>query len=273
VAWANLAALPLNYFLETGLGFVLAGIWLRRAWRRRKNLGEIEIIALGLFLSALFVATFLRSSVIINNDLAWRGAMIGQLILVIWSAGPLTAWWRMRRRRRAGLVTGLVVLGLASSVYELIIVRTYLPLMEARRVPVAEWFSKTAETGRRTFDARSVYEQLRKELPQDALVQGNPTHWNDLYFGLYGQRQTAAFDRLCGSVLGGDPASCSGMQAGLAPLFLNDGDIDHACREWNIGTLIAKDDDPVFQNHSAWPWTKAPTVVTEHVRAVRCGTD
>ena len=162
---------------------------------------------------------------------------------------------------------------LASSVYELIILRSYLPLMEARKVPVTDWFSKTAETGRRTFDARSVYEQLRRDLSKDAIVQGNPTHWNDLYYGLYGQRQTAAFDRSCGSVLGGDPAPCAGMQARLAPLFLSDGDIDRACREWNIGTLIAKDDDPVFQNRSAWPWTKAPIAVTEHVRAVRCGSD
>jgi hypothetical protein len=270
IAWANFAALPLNYFLETGLGFVLAGIWLRRAWRR-KHIDEAGRIALGLLLTSLFVATFLRSSVIANNDLAWRGAMIGQLILVIWSAGPLSAWWRVRGRRGTGLITGLVILGLASSVYELIILRSYFPLMEARKVPLAEWFSKTAETGRRTFDARLVYEQLRRELPSDAIVQANPTHFNDLYHGLYGQRQTAASDRLCGSVLGGDPAPCPALQAELAPLFQREGDIDRACDAWNIRALIAKDDDPVFQDRAAWPWIKTPLVVTERVRAVRCG--
>ena len=271
IAWANFAALPLNYFLETGLAFLLAGIFLRRAWRRRKHLREAEMIALGLFLTSLFVATFLRSGVILNNDLAWRGAMIAQLTLGIWSAGPLSAWWRIRRRRGAGIVTGLVVLGLASSVYELIILRSYFPLMEARKVPKVDWFSKTADTGRRTYDARLVYEQLRRELPRDAIVQANPTHWNDLYHGLYGERQTAAFDLLCGSVMGGDPSNCSAMQAGLAPLFLNDGDIDRACDAWSIRALIAKDDDPVFQNRSAWPWTRPPLAVSDHVRAVRCG--
>lgn len=270
IAWANLAALPLNYFLETGLAFLLAGVWLRRACRR-KHLRESEGIALGLFLTALFVGTFLRSGVIVNNDLAWRGALVGQLILVIWSAGPLSAWWRIRGRRGAGLVTGLVVLGLASSVYELIILRTYFPLMEARKVPVVDWFSKTAETARRTFDARLVYEQLQRELPREAIIQANPAHWNDLYHGLYSQRQTAAFDRLCGSVLGGDPSPCPAMQSALAPLFWSDGDIDHACDAWNIRALIAKDNDPVFQNHSAWPWTRPPLAVAEHVRAVGCG--
>jgi hypothetical protein len=270
IAWVNLAALPLNYFLETGLAFVLAGVWLRRAWRRRKHLRESELIALGLFLTALFVATFLRSSVISSNDLAWRGALVGQLILPIWLAGPLSAWWRMRGRR--GLITTLIILGLGSSVYELVIARSYLPLMEARKVPVAEWFSKTAETGRRTFDVRFVYEQLRRELPKDAIVQANPTHWNDLYHGLYSGRQTAAFDSLCGSVLGGDPAPCSAMQRELAPLFVNDGDIDRACDAWNIRALIAKDDDPIFKNHSAWPWTRPPLAVSEHVRAVHCST-
>jgi hypothetical protein len=272
IAWANLAALPLNYFLETGLAFLLAGIWLKRAWRRRKHLREPELIALGLFLTSLFVATFLRSGVILNNDLAWRGAMIGQLVLAIWSAGPLSAWWRVRRRRGAGIVTGLVVLGLASSAYELIILRSYFPLMEERKVPVVEWFTKTAATGRRTFDARSVYEQLRHELPADAIVQANPTHWNDLYHGLYAGRQTAAFDSMCGSIMGGDPAPCSAMQSDLAPLFVSGGDIDRACDAWSIRALIAKDDDPIFQNHAAWPWTRPPLAESEHVRAVRCGT-
>jgi hypothetical protein len=274
IAWANLAALPLSYFLETGLAFVLAGIWLRRSWRRRKHLREPELIALGLFLTALFVATFLRSSIIASNDLAWRGALIGQLILVIWSAGPLSAWWRIRRRASGtGLMTGLVVLGLASSAYELVILRSYLPLMEARKVGVAEWFSKTAETGRRTFDARLVYDQLRRDLPEGAIVQANPTRWNDLYHGLYSGRQTVAFDRLCGSVMGGDPAPCAAMQSQLAPLFVDGGDIDRACDAWSIRALIAKDGDPVFQNHSAWPWTRASLVETEHVRAVRCGSN
>ena len=41
-----------------------------------------------------------------------------------------------------------MILGLGSSVYELIILRSYFPLMEARKVPVVDWFSKTAATGR-----------------------------------------------------------------------------------------------------------------------------
>ncbi len=270
IGWVNLAALPLGYFLETGLAFLLAGIWLRRAWRR-KRLREAEVIALGLFLTALFVATFLRSNVIANNDLAWRGALIGQLILVIWSAGPLSAWWRIRKRRRAGMVTGLVILGLASSAYELVILRVYFPLMEAKKVPVVEWFSKTAETGRRTFDVRSVYEKLRREFPDDAIVQANPTYWNDLYHGLYSGRQTVAFDGMCGSVMGGDPAPCAAIQSELAPLFKSGGDIDRACDALGIRGLVAKDSDPVFENRSAWPWTRAPLVETEHARAVRCG--
>jgi len=254
---------------------VLAGIWLRRAWQRRKHLRESEAIALGLFLTSLFVATFLRSSIIASNDLAWRGALIGQLILVIWSAGPLSAWWRVRRRRGrgTGLIAGLAILGLASSAYEIVLVRSYLPLMEAKKVNVAEWFSKTAETGRRTYDARFVYDELRRELPQSAIVQANPTRWNDLYHGLYSGRQTVAFDRLCGSVMGGDPAPCAAMQSELAPLFVDGGDIDRVCDAWSIRALIAKDNDPVFQNRSAWPWKRATLAETEHVRAVRCGSE
>jgi hypothetical protein len=52
---------------------------------------------------------------------------------------------------------------------------------------------------------------------------------------------------------------------------LRDGDIDGVCDAWHIRALIAKDDDPVFSDHRAWAWTRAPLAVTEHVRAVRCG--
>jgi hypothetical protein len=61
------------------------------------------------------------------------------------------------------------------------------------------------------------------------------------------------------------------MQSELAPLFVDGGDIDRACEAWSIRALIAKDNDPVFQNRSAWPWTRTTLVETEHVRAVRCG--
>jgi hypothetical protein len=61
------------------------------------------------------------------------------------------------------------------------------------------------------------------------------------------------------------------MQSQIAPLFLRDGDIDGVCDAWHIRALIAKDDDPVFSDHRAWAWTRAPLAVTEHVRAVRCG--
>ncbi len=271
IAWANLALLPLNYFLEMGLGFVLAILWWRRA-RRRKRLGQPETAALALFAVSFFVATFLRSTVIVNNDLAWRGAMIGQLILVIWSAGPLRAWWRLLSQRRGdSLVIFLVILGIASSVYEVAILRVYFPLVDAKKVPVVTWFSPDADSGRRTFDARVVYRQLSRSLPSDAVLQANPTHWSDIYHGLYGARQTAAFDSSCGSVFGGNPANCESMQSQLAPLFQADGDVDRECDAWGISVLIAKDDDLVFRDHTAWPWTRAPLAATERVRAIPCG--
>ena len=281
ISWANFVALPLNYFMETGAWFILAVIWFRRAYRRRRRLGEAELAALTMFAVSFTVATFLRSGVIANNDLGWRSTLIGQLILIVWSVAPLRAWWRLRRWHSKPLLVWhqrlkvLLALGLASSLYEVAILRFYFPLTGAGAVPQVEWLGYDAEPGRRTFDARQVYEQLGLLLPREAVLQANPDHWDDLYHGLYGMRQTASFDAACGSAFGGN-GDCNRMQAQLLPLFKKpvagqDSDIDEICKTWGIDALIVKDDDPVFKDRSAWPWKRPPLAGNERVRAVSCG--
>jgi hypothetical protein len=239
---------------------------------------EAELAALTMFTVSLAVATFLRSGVISNNDLGWRSALIGQFILMVWSIGPLRAWWRLRSRPSQQLgrwrkrMRILVALGLASSVYELAIVRFYLPLADAGVVPAWTWFGKHAEPGRLTFDARQVYERLGEVLPLNAVLQADPDDRSDVYHGLYGMRQTASYDSQCGSVFGGTD-DCRRIQDQLIPLFRDteaarDVNIDEVCETWGIDALIVKDDDPVFADHATWPWKRAPIVEHKGVRAV-----
>ena len=274
IAWANLLVLPANYFLETGVWFFLAGFWLIRAKRRGRRLTETEVAALCMFGVIFLIATFLKSGVIANNDLGWRSALIGQLILLIFAVGPVRAYWRSRKRHSA--IAALVMLGLASSVYELVILRSYMPLLDAGAVPIVTWFTNDRTAGRRTFDARQVYEKLQRSLPANAIIQANPNHWDDLYHGAYALRQTAAFDAGCGTGMGGNPQDCERMLVPLQALF-NDPtasraiDIDQACDAWGISALVAKDDDPVFGDRADWPWSRPAIAETERVRAIPCG--
>jgi hypothetical protein len=274
IAWANLFVLPLNYFLETGVWFFLAGFWWIRAKRRGRRMTEAEIAALCMFGVIFLIATFLKSGVIVNNDLGWRSALIGQLILLIFAVGPIRACWRSRKRHST--VAALVVLGLVSSVYELVILRTYIPLLDAGAVPIVTWFTHDRSAGRRTFDAREVYEELQHSLPANAIIQANPNHWDDLYHGAYGMRQTVAFDAGCGTGMGGSLRDCERMLEQLKPLF-NDPtasraiDIDQVCDAWEISALVAKDDDPVFGDRGTWAWSHPAIAENERARAIRCG--
>ncbi len=278
ISFANLLALPLNYFLEAGMWFVLAAIWGRSAWKRRRNLPKAEQAACAIFLAALFVGSFVCSGVIGANDLGLRATGVGQFILLIWSVDHMRAWWRMRRNGRiatawCAMVSVLAIVGLSSTLYEFAILRAYLPLADAGITPKPWWF--TAQPGRRTYDARQIYSRLRESLPANAVLQGDPTQWNDVFHGLYAMRQTASFDAECGSVMGG-VGDCAAMQAQIAPLFQNlaaarTADIDAVCHAWGIDVLIAKDQDPVFADHSAWPWKRTPLAANERVRAIPCG--
>ena len=279
IAFANLVILPVNYFLETGVWFVLACIWVRQAWRRRRKLSKEESAALTMFAVSLFVGTFVRSTVISANDLGWRSLAIGELILIVWSVDPLRAWWRNHGRRKQAIEWGapvalLIVLGLGTSLYDLVILRTYLPLVDHKIVPQAPWFPE--DLGRLTYDAREVYARLGEIEPPTVVLQGNPTHWNDVLHGLYAMRQTASFDAGCGAAMGG-VGDCTAMQAQLAPLFTDpkaaqSEDIDAVCDRWGINVLVAKEDDPIFADRQAWAWRRQPIASNRTVRAVDCGT-
>jgi hypothetical protein len=101
--------------------------------------------------------------------------------------------------------------------------------------------------GKRTYAVRQVYENLKRVLPDDAVVQHNPnTNPGDLPYGLYADRQAAAETAECGVVFGGDTKLCNGMITQLNQLFQQPGaihanEVDSVCRRLSIDALIVKD--------------------------------
>ncbi len=220
----NASVLPLNYLLGLGF-FLLVGFLQWRRMRTHKNFfGHREVCGFMLATVSILLCTFLRSGVITSNDLGKRGIMVAQFMLLIWGAELVAEVPLARRGNRAAvlwdqlrlgrdlryvLLTALA-LGLAGTLNDLFVLRS-LPIMaDAAAVPMLKWLSPDHNLGSRTYALRQFYGNLNGRLPQTAVIQHNPdTDPGDLPFGLYADHQLAAETLGCGTVFGGDPASCA----------------------------------------------------------------
>jgi len=273
IAAANLALLPLNYFLEAALLVVVIWLVVRRGLRTgvRTDSARAEIV---LVTVPLLIATFLRSGVIENNDLGWRAPLIAQVAAVATGTNILRALVeRARRNTRLahlrGFVLALLVLGVASSGWDLMVMRTYPMLVDAGWAQEAFWL-RGRDIGARTFAMRELYEDLQRRIPRNAVVQANPNVWNQVYLGAYAQRQTASFDFECGAVMGGDPTLCAKMQPALLQGF-NDPrgphDVEAMCGTGGIDVLILEKSDSAARDGRPLESTIASS---EYARAVMC---
>jgi len=231
---------------------------------------DADVCAFVMVVTSVSICTFMRSSVIANNDLGRRGLLPAQFVLLIWGADL----WDGGFIRRRVLITTMVVLGVAGSLYELTMVRFYPVLSDIAQLPRSPWLSADHELGKRTYALRDVYERLARELPVTAVVQHNPNgNPGDIAYGLYADRQAAAETQECGVVFGGDADLCSAIVARINAIFSGDvrpADIDGVCRSLSIDALVVKDTDRAWAQKDSWVWNKQPVFANDHARAYLC---
>ena len=270
----NSLLLPLNYFLELGF-FLVAGVLVWRNYRsQRGGPTRQQLAALTMAATSVAVCTFLRSGIIDNNDLGWRGFLIAQFVLLLWAAdllsGPIAA------PGDKALLTLLLALGVAGVVYDLGILRFYPLLSDAGRVPKIDWMASDEMLGKRTYASREAYEWLRARTSAHAIIQANPRPAvQDTVYGLYANRQTVAEDGACATVFGGDPRECGPVMARLRTLFPMDGNsteqsFEAACESLPIDFVVAKDTDEIWSNRSSWAWQRRPIYASQLVRIFAC---
>ena len=80
----NGSLLPLNYALEFGFFFFVAGVKWRQYRVGDEPLSRQDAACLTMLVTSTLICTFLRSSVIGNNDLGWRGFLPAQFVLLLW---------------------------------------------------------------------------------------------------------------------------------------------------------------------------------------------
>ena len=265
---ARLAFLPLNYFLELGFFLIAGTLYVVRVWPSHRR-EPAQVAGLTLVATSVLISTFLKSGVITNNDLGWRGFLPAQFVLVLWSVEVLR--WRERdvrpRSYGSSIVDSLLplalVIGVASTAYSAITLRS-VELLNDR--------AEANRVGKRNRDARQIYSQLRETLPASAIVQQNPALENPVYWGIYANRQTAVGGRNCGIEFGGTGSGCDQIYRSLADLFEHgdrDEQLEPLCRRLGINVLVVTSDDPIWGIAESWVWRRTPLASAPEVRAFR----
>lgn len=268
------------YFLEFGVFAVIAWFRFWKDLRSSDKLGEVEIASWSMLAVGMFVITFVRSSVITNNDLAFRSAMIVQFVLLLWAAEFFDRWFfpthcdRLHQGRIMRLVVhSSLILGIVSAAYNLTILRTYTLLDDKGMIPYpADWFPAPGEVGVGMMNIRNAYEQLDKILPQQSITQYNPMRSDYLPLLEYDKFQSVDAFPNCGTEFGGDASRCLPVQDAIEDLFTKPGDVDihEVCARLSIDVLVARKSDPAWQDRTSWVWTNPPLVANSYIRAFRC---
>jgi hypothetical protein len=263
--------LPLNYLLELGVFFLIGYLMCKRFWKSRKSLSQPELAALLMAGTSLFICTFVRSGVIANNDLGWRGFLICQFILLLWGADLLPKLNEVHSRA-TGFIGFFILLGALGVAYDLAILRLYPVLSDAGAVPKILWLSDDQRLGERTTANRDAYQWLRAHTQRRAIVQQNPEVFQDNFYGLYGQRQTMAGGKGCLTAFGGDPDDCTPLLQRLDALFAGGTSetLEAACHALPVDVFIAKDTDAAWRDQASWVWKNPPAFENGFVRVYFC---
>jgi hypothetical protein len=280
--WALLAFLLL--FFELGVYMVVGLRQAGRDWRQWRSLSEAQKALWLMGGSTLFVIMCIRSTVIGANDLSWRGALVLQFVLLLWAAIYLADRLTTRRPPVRGLtdqklfdatLVMLLVIGGASSLYQLSMLRVYTFLSERYH-----WtdFMQLAN-GDDAYSLRSAYAELDRVLPSNAVVQFNPDTQLSTPMLIYSRYQQAdAGGSSCLTEFGGSMAQCPAAQVGLKAIFdprLSDksskAEVDEICQSLHINVLLVNALDPVWNRKDSWVWQDTPIIQNEFVRIYGCG--
>jgi hypothetical protein len=281
----NLAVLPLNYFLELGFYFVVGYLWLRKNGKTARAANEYYFPEILLFGASFFVGTFIRSTLIANNDLGWRSWMFAQFVLLIWAVDVgqeflaensfktyLKSKSNSKRMKQGRLLSQLLVIGMLTSLVSLLLLRTWPILIDLGIAGVPVALSPDMQLGKRTFAARQAYEFIRDSQPADIVVQYNPTVPIDRPSGLYGTRQMVVSDH---SSYGVALTTFKVLQHDVGEIFQNvDNDwaaIDRNCEKHYIDEIILSDLDPVWRNLPILVQQRKPLYRNNYYALLPCG--
>ena len=258
----NLVFLPLNYFLELGFFFVAGCVW----FRGRKISKPHEMASAMMLISSVGFCSVIRSHTIQMNDLGARGMLIAQFVLLLWGA-----IWLVSMGKKSWLVKATLAIGIATSVFELGLLRLYPILTDRGIVAGMLEINPDDDLGARDFSAREVYERLDRTIPASSVVQHHPIDMQDIMAGLYANRQFALMDLSTAVTFAGESGGPEAVLEKLQALFEGRRyDPLKVCRELGIDALVVKDVDPVWADENSWAWRLPVLARAERVIGLDC---
>ncbi len=236
-----------GYALEFGA----YGLVLLLVLRERKSLNRARRTALALILGGMFLLSFLRSSVIGNNDFGYRAALIPSFLLLLLTAERLTL------ARPGKLMGGMLLVGAAGTAFQAVALRIYVPLRVRAGAPGFVGLPETA------FAARTGYAEAAKLTAADAVVQSDPVdpaNYGYVVNMLYSERAMATDAAVdCGAVFGGDPGLCRPLQQAVRGLYRSPAptaaEAIALCRRVGVEYLAIGPGDAAWHDRAGWAWT------------------
>lgn len=280
----NLLFLPINYLFELGFYFAIALLWIKE--HKSKLKVNPYFMAEGLLLVLVTILlSFMRSTIIVINDLGIRGWLFGQFILVIWAVDVL--WKHMGNKNllsisvlkrvsssaiQGMMLTLMFVVGLLTTGLEIVSLRGWPILIDLNVAGFPSILSSDTQLGNRTFSARQAYQVVSENISEDVVVQYNPNEYLDRPSGLYGNHQMAIADR---TSYGVPVVVFKSMVEDIGTIFETEhstwNEIDSTCNRYSIGAIILNDTDPLWSNLEGLESIRSPLYKNPYYAVFSCG--
>ena len=287
------------YTCETGFFmFVLLFQFKRDMLTRRRMSPQARALWI-LALSIGFFALFVTSAPIqFVNDLGVHAGLMLRLVLTLWGTGVVSWYLAEQRRGRVwlpaqrwaiGIAGAFLVLGVTEFVWQAVVERVYLVLVDRGSVPPSPPFPRSPHLAATYNDIYETEHALDHLLPPDAVIQSDPASRYQTIFRLYQTRRQAAGDLSCEGAFGGDPALCHSYAPGILKLyggharypvefarykpetqFMTMAAFSGICAQTGISAMMATRADPAWYFPQSWVWQGLLLYGNGNVRAIRC---
>lgn len=291
------------YIAEFGFFLFVLADRIRTDFFSRNPLSANARLLWLLFASFALPGFFLSSAALqTNNDLGRHAGMCMRFVLVLWAVPWIL---QVRGRLRAGNIASprrrwmlrcaaaAFTVGLATQLWQIVILRIYIPLVDSGRIPSYVVPLRFPHIATRFYDIRRATDALSANTSPGSIVQANPRGRLEPIVYLYETRQLAAVDEGCNTPFGGDPNDCTRIVAPILSLFGGSGprrqgeprdkprtafdpalvtpaNFATVCRQQSIAAMVATYTDPVWQHPDTWVWQMHPLYANSTARVFLC---